>query len=451
MGATGVLRASGFGVAIFATALSCLGAFASEDTPTDRRTVTQDFTSKVDLAPAPEHIDFTRTLESLATENETKIREWLIDTKRFGISLASSLVKPVYVMRIDKDENLAGNGIDLVCSGTLLNSGHAITAAHCFCQDMDAPNQVYFKTFSDCTNAAHYKRLSYAIFSPQFGFAYVTGDPVLNPHFNTESADGFAGDIAVLRITGFDTSHETAIGTYPGGRSSRTFVGSVGPLAVSSPMYGGLIEKDVTYAAGIVQLAKAEKTTDSPGACLNKEDIICSFADGAVVEDNEFGDYAVCPGDSGGGVFLVDDTGDVSLIGVVSQRKDVSGDCHPSVNDKSFFVKTAPHKDWIETVTKKTKRAGKAGNRSGNGANPDCFSTPVWPANYELSYGPGRISIAVLREDHDQNPEISDIHLSRNISCSLAKEIGIFSCRFDKFSTLRYSLRSRGGQLTFCH
>ena len=240
------------------------------------------------------------------------------------------------------------------CSGTLIAPNVFLTAGHCVCEQSAT---TYYPDHDACLKgnapAAHTTRVffpGYGVFqidgvpilSEDYHFLKINGDDVLNHNYPKETIS----DLAIVRL-------------------SRAVTDSLPKLAQADPRAG---DKDPEFFVGYGRTAitgNPETNKIPPGeyddfpvaefsaplarTIADLPDLLLQDFSGAARAGNP--DAEICNGDSGGGMFMIDAGGNVSIIGVASGLLDngaVSEKC-PNKPGHAMFTSVSQHSGWIKS------------------------------------------------------------------------------------------------------
>jgi hypothetical protein len=216
--------------------------------------------------------------------------------------------------------NGQGNGLDLVCTATLIGCQTVLTAAHCLCGI--GVNGV------DCVRSGIAEALRQRLL---FGLQHAGGFSVASVSVNPEYEFGVGGDVAVLRLD------RPVAGILPSKLNSSAMPasGSPGLIVGFGETFGGSLDGGVKRSGGVVTTGCSGFVPDSTHVCW--------------VFDGQLGppglDSNTCHGDSGGPLFV--GTGqDLSIAGITSGG--LPGNCLP--NAISWDTDVFRYRSWIQSA-----------------------------------------------------------------------------------------------------
>lgn len=262
-----------------------------------------------------------------------------------------------------------GYGSSATCTGTLISSTAVLTAAHCFC------NLVEATTAKACLSKSYKRGLEevkatdkrfFSVFFHDRG-AVPVDEIIINPQYSLPKKD-----LAILKLATEITNImpaplNTVRSLKPGEYATIVGFGTHSPLQADGSATPG---PPVRASEGIKLWA-----TIKTGACKDKqldEHICWSYQ--LRNEDKILG--STCHGDSGGPAFATID-GEVTLVGVTSGGPD---DCRAGA-DQSYDVDVFRNIAWITAVAGSNKNPAFAANPRAFVSNP---ASRAYGAPYHL-------------------------------------------------------------------
>ncbi len=214
-------------------------------------------------------------------------------------------------------------GIELLCSGTLIDEDIFLTAAHCtaFLESLDIPNnQIWVSFDQDVDPVTNRTRL-------------IQGTWVTNPGYNWMQSD--PGDLAIIRL-------RKAVGTTPGRLPA---LGLFDRMKASGQLAGQRFTA-VGYGVQAVETGGGPPVFPFDGARWRAVSRFQSLQDAwlTLSQNDKTSDGGTCYGDSGGPNFLGAGKTETNIIASVT----VTGDAMCVATNKTYRLDTAKAQNFIK-------------------------------------------------------------------------------------------------------
>lgn len=392
-----------------------------------------------------------KTLSVSDRQLEQSLAEWTKISSDYiafpkGLILAATPFPQVAKIYIQYNEY--GTDRQVVCSGVLIQPRQVLTAGHCIC-GTKGTNSWYFDNYESCSKKIGFVKSK--VFFPISGIVSTVGKPILHPKYRSISKSPHGpksparADLAILNL-------EKDIQVAPAEISNPVFdrhpiFVSYGTFEFSSVGTDTGFKSGIKYQDGVKHLSVQRKIIGIGADCdaAASSDSICTEYNSLASTIGTQMDAGACKGDSGGALFLASKDKTIpAVVGLASyfhmSDSDSGYDCGRS--RMTFFTHLGKYKDWI--IGQRNRLEASKDN------NPDCQEAIFWgPKVVKFQAKSGILSATAFDEDGVDRPTAKPIGIAEH-QCQFIEDYGMFSCRFDRSSSLSFEFGKGIFQLTFC-